>query len=540
MLLALTNTSNAATITVTTNKPDIKGGDGKCSLIEAVVNANDHAATHADCAAGDGNDTIVLPTSAIIKFTSSTYENGLLPAVTSSITIEGNRSKLTRKRKRSIFSLGGAGSSGNLVLNNVLVTGFGAGGALINNGSLTIRNSVIYGNMGGAVNNGVDAVLSIENSTIKGNSAFRGAGIYNDGGTVSISNSTISENKATQSGGAIYNRVGYLYITHSTISGNTVTGNKKFASSSFGGAISAYNSYSDRSGSIVIFNSDISGNTVIGSPHDKYNPAGFAIGGGIFAYRTRVEIFFSTISGNQALGAKGGRALGGGIYNYGELFQIFSSTISGNAAIGGKNANGQAGGISNFGTFDLANSTVSGNSAGSKSGGKGYGGGIQNFRYFTVGSSTVTGNTATVAGGISNVGIGGVTGGGNHSFTKLHFLGSIVSGNQADDAPEIRSDVSNNYRLVYDDGFNVIGVNGDAGVVGFTPEIVDVVPAAGVTIDKIISPLADNGGPTLTHALVDGSPALSLVPLDACPPEDQRLVFRPQGGPLCDAGSFER
>ena len=64
LLLALgQGMAKAATITVTTNNPNIIA-DGQCSLIEAIVNANNDAATHADCAAGSGADTIVLPPNA--------------------------------------------------------------------------------------------------------------------------------------------------------------------------------------------------------------------------------------------------------------------------------------------------------------------------------------------------------------------------------------------------------------------------------------------------------------------------------------------
>src|SRR5215468_9613419 len=61
LLLALgQGVGAAATITVTTNNPNI-AADGQCSLIEAIVNANNDAATFPDCAAGSGADTIVLP-----------------------------------------------------------------------------------------------------------------------------------------------------------------------------------------------------------------------------------------------------------------------------------------------------------------------------------------------------------------------------------------------------------------------------------------------------------------------------------------------
>jgi len=84
------------------------------------------------------------------------------------------------------------------------------------------------------------------------------------------------------------------------------------------------------------------------------------------------------------------------------------------------------------------------------------------------------------------------------------------------------------------------GTNGNPGVNGFSPGASDIIPAAGITITRILAPLADNGDPTLTHALVPGSPAIDAAPNDAeCPSEDQRGVSRPQGA-QCDIGAFER
>ena len=61
----------------------------------------------------------------------------------------------------------------------------------------------------------------------------------------------------------------------------------------------------------------------------------------------------------------------------------------------------------------------------------------------------------------------------------------------------------------------------------------------GSPIDPGIGPLADNGGPTLTHALLAGSPAINAASAQDCPPTDQRGVARPQGA-ACDIGSYER
>ena len=56
--------------------------------------------------------------------------------------------------------------------------------------------------------------------------------------------------------------------------------------------------------------------------------------------------------------------------------------------------------------------------------------------------------------------------------------------------------------------------------------------------DPVLGPLADNGGPTLTHALLAGSPAIDAADAASCSATDQRGVARPQGAG-CDVGAFE-
>ncbi len=104
LLLALgQGVATAATITVTTNNPNI-AADGQCSLIEAIVNANNDAATYPDCAAGSGADTIVLPANANVMLSNAIRlrPNGRfgpigLPLITSQITIEGNGATIRRQ-----------------------------------------------------------------------------------------------------------------------------------------------------------------------------------------------------------------------------------------------------------------------------------------------------------------------------------------------------------------------------------------------------------------------------------------------------------
>ena len=69
-------------------------------------------------------------------------------------------------------------------------------------------------------------------------------------------------------------------------------------------------------------------------------------------------------------------------------------------------------------------------------------------------------------------------------------------------------------------------------------------------VDPLLGPLANNGGPTSTHALLGGSPAIDAGnPSDvggafSCFPFDQRGMPRPADGdgnevPICDMGAFE-
>jgi hypothetical protein len=111
---------------------------------------------------------------------------------------------------------------------------------------------------------------------------------------------------------------------------------------------------------------------------------------------------------------------------------------------------------------------------------------------------------------------------------------SLISGNLAPSKPEIFSYTPHTNV----DNFNMFGTNSDAGSVSFLLGATNIVPT--VPLTDILDPmLADNGGSTLTHALVTGSPAIDASPADgACPATDQRSVHRPQGC-ACDIGSFE-
>lgn len=248
------------------------------------------------------------------------------------------------------------------------------------------------------------------------------------------------------------------------------------------------------------------------------------------------RIFAVTHIGNLILnnttvsGGSSSHFIGGGIFNEGTL-TLNNSTVSGNNSSRG-------GGIANWGNATLNNSTVSGN-------GYGFGAGIYNRSMMTLNNSTVSGNSGT---GLANDGtmtlnnstVSGNTDNGiwnDRYFATLNLVRSVVSGNAG---LEIVNDYYSYYGTIYYTGivnsnnFNLIGHDGNAGTVNFTPSGSDIVPSQ--PLSAILAPLADNGGPTQTHALVAGSPAVDAAPTG--PAADQRGVSRPQGSAF-DIGAFE-
>ena len=255
LLLALgQGVGTAATITVTTNDPRIVS-DGQCSLIEAIVNANNDAATHADCVAGSGADTIVLPANANVTLSNVDavfYSNPIgLPLITSRITIEGNGAVIARQGNAPAFGLMAVSNSGDLTLQSVTLSGGSSseGGGVSNRGTLTIDESTISGNTARGVFN-YAGTLIIENSTISNNTS---GGLFNAGNT-SIINSTISGNTGN-SGGGVFNFYGILTIENSTISGNTAN---------VGGGV--YNSFYFSDGNLILNRSLIAGNQATVAP----------------------------------------------------------------------------------------------------------------------------------------------------------------------------------------------------------------------------------------------------------------------------------
>jgi predicted outer membrane repeat protein len=109
------------------------------------------------------------------------------------------------------------------------LTGFQSAAAFKVKGTLGLSSSEIYENHGGL---GTQASVwvtatgrfSAKNTTIRDNSAIRGAGIYNNGGFVGLENVTLARNTALQyGGGLLVYGAGQAILTDCTISGNVAT-----------------------------------------------------------------------------------------------------------------------------------------------------------------------------------------------------------------------------------------------------------------------------------------------------------------------------
>jgi hypothetical protein len=341
------------------------------------------------------------------------------------------------------------------------------GGGINNAGKLTLTNDTVSnnsaGNGGGICNTGT---LTLTNDTISNNSAGNGGGIYN-AGTLTLSNSTLSGSSASSFGGGIFSS-GPVTLTSDTLSGNSAGG---------GGGI-----YS--TGALAVSDSTFSNNS-----------AG-SFGGGINNEGT-LSLARSTFTGNHAFA-------GGGIYVYiNRSLSVSNSTFAGNTAFDG-------GAIYSLGPVSISDSTISGNSAQSS------GGGINIHRTLTLSSSTLANNSAKNGGGIYGTGISVSTlsrctiagnsasnsGGGIYNSGTLSLQNTIAAGNSATiAAPDILGSASG--------ANNLIGIGA-----GMTGTITDgdanhnQVGSSGSPIDPGLAPLADNGGPTQTMALLSNSTAL--------------------------------
>jgi hypothetical protein len=398
-----------------------------------------------------------------------------------------------------------ASPGGTVVIQNCTISGnasIGSGGGIWSHAydgtTTTIDNCTITNNSAGsgstdANGGGIWAestangtVTTIKNSMISGNTATGaggGIGVDNDySGTTAIRNCVVSGgNHADGDGGGIAvnnSNDGETTISDSTISGNTATGQ--------GGGISINNGYG---GTVTVQGATVSGGTA------GTNGGGIAISG---TENSTTAIKTTTISGDSKLNA----AKGGGIFAY---IDIGSSLLVENSTVSGNTASADGGGIWSYtdptSTTKIRQSTISGNVSHNRGGGL-Y---LCNYGAAWVQSSTITGNQSDAGGG----GVYSYYDSYGSTTSPATVQSTIIAGNT--DTSTTAPDVSGPVTLRY----SLIGNNKDSGLTEAPVGSPDVYKnlIGDATGEGIINPLlgalADNGGPTKTHALLTGSPALN-------------------------------
>lgn len=453
--------------------------------------------TTADTNDGTCDTDCSLREAIIVANATDGVDTIILPAGVYALSIDGNSDNLA--------------VSGDLdITGNLVIVGAGAASTIVDGGGLDrvldinpagipginveISGMTILGGeaplgpggdfrfeAGGVYNR---AMLTLANSVVRANIGGIGGGIFNSG-SLTLTNTVVGDNTADigASGGGIYNH-GILTLINSTIS-------KNFAYA--GGGIS-------NDGTMTLTNSTISGN----------NSGGISNSG-------PATLVDSTISGNTG---------DGGILHFSYLdtdaIVIISSTISGNSGKTFGTLPNRGGGITHRrGTMTIADSTVSGNSADA------FGGGI------SVQVGTLNLNNVTITNNAADSDVDGTgDGGGLFNDSGIVKLGNtIIAGNFSGNVyPDCMGTMISR-------GYNLIG---NAAGCNF-----GIDPTTKTGVNPSWGSLQNNGGSTLTHALLAGSlaidagnPATPGIGENACEATDQRGITRPKGA-ACDIGAYE-
>jgi len=354
---------------------------------------------------------------------------------------------------------------------------------------------------GGMYNYGSSPAVS--GCAFEGNEAeYHGGGMYNEYGSPTVDNCTFEGNHAGTSGGGMRNRHCDALVTGCTFS----NGNRSYA----GGGM--YNTISSPTIIDCTFSDNVAeqwggGMCNIVESHPSLSNCTFSgneatAGGGMYNGTSSPTVADCTFVGN---GAAGVSSAGGGMCNrYGSSPPVSACTFNGNSSVyyGGGMYNG-------FGSDAVVNDcTFSGNEAE-------HGAGMYN----ALSSPTVTHCTI-----FENFGTGTGAGVYNDSNSNPTVKHTILAGNTPDDC-------YNSTTSAFTSG----GYNLESGTSCGCTQTTDR-----QNTDPLLGPLADNGGPTWTHALSSGSPALDAIPWPGGPTTDQRGFPRPYpAGGLADIGAVE-
>ena len=311
-------------------------------------------------------------------------------------------------------------------------------------------------------------------TSISADGAFRIFEVHS-GAELRLAHVTVRDGDAGEApGGGILNH-GRVWVSHAVLTNNETTGD--------GGAlanVSAGNAGEGTDTAVVIARCNVHGNAA-------------ERGGGLFTTSGGADanllISDSAVHGNIAGDSGGG---------------LFSVSFLGSEHI------------------ELRNATVAANVAGADGGGVGFDPEHAAFVGLTLTHTTIFGNTAEEDGGALS----------GERIDALTARNNLLAGNFG---PAWTPDVHLEETVLLETVGNIVG---DAtGILVWSPGPSDLFGSGATPIDPKLGPLADNGGPTPTQALLPGSPALGWAVYTATAPADQRGVVRPAQFP--DAGAVE-
>jgi hypothetical protein len=280
----------------------------------------------------------------------------------------------------------------------------------------------------------------------------------------------------------------------------------------------------------------VSGNeAVAGAGGDDY-----ALGGGIFvSFFANLVLDHSTVSNNTASGGTGQattEGAGGGIFTVSPV-TIVDSAVSDNTVLAGSvRSGGGIDGIS-FAGLNVVRSTVSGNST---TGGRGGGILMDSLDTTAITNSTISGNTAGAGGGG-----GAVLGSTSSTISASTFAGNTATGGSGADVSAILGQTTVKSSIFASSG--ACATSGSGGLVSAGRNLDNGSSCGWGTsngnlqnTNPMLGSLTNNGGPTLTRALMPGSPAIDTGSAVDGVITDQRGApnTRPQGAG-CDIGAFE-
>ena len=247
-------------------------------------------------------------------------------------------------------------------------------------------------------------------------------------------------------------------------------------------------------------------------------------GGGIFNDHSVLTVTDCSLNGNSSRS-------GGGVFSNGEFsgsatLTINNSTLGGNSADFGAGVFNSAAASSGSATLVIAHSTLRDNLAANSGGGIFNEGDNGGNGILTLTNSTLSGNTAAISGGalhndgfagtavamISHSTLGGNTAGSSSTAgTITNQDGTVEIGDTI-----LKAAAGANLGVVggstiTSHGFNLCSDNGGGFLTGAGDQL---------NTDPLLGTLQSNGGPTLTHALLFGSPAVDAGNPSFTPPPD--------------------